>query len=93
MVRDNGPDVFGGWAMSIRILLSSSLRKYVPHYDPLAGVQRTIEHPISVKDLCEELKIPAEAVKIAMINGKRVGMDHHVEEGDRVALFPPVGGG
>lgn len=79
--------------MLIKIFLSSSLRKYVPHYDPLTGVKRIVEHPMSVKDLCRELKIPAETVKIAMINGKRVGMDHHVGEGDRVALFPPVGGG
>jgi len=79
--------------MSIKIFLSSSLRKYVEGYDPLTGVERTIEHPISVKNFCNDLKIPVEAVKIVMINGKRVAMDHYVEEGDRVALFPPVGGG
>lgn len=79
--------------MSIKVFLSSSLRKYVEHYDPLTGIDRTIANPVRVEDLCNDLKIPAEAVKIAMINGKRVGMDHHVEKGDRVALFPPVGGG
>ena len=79
--------------MFIKIFLSSSLRKYVPYYDPLIGLKRTVAHPVSVKDLCNELKIPAETVKIAMINGKRVGMHQRVEKGDRVALFPAVGGG
>ncbi len=79
--------------MSIKILLSSTLRKYVASYDPLTGFETTVEGPISLKALCEILKIPAESVKIAMVNGRRVGMDHVVDRDDRVALFPPVGGG
>ncbi|OPX36822.1 MAG: thiamine biosynthesis protein ThiS [Deltaproteobacteria bacterium] len=79
--------------MFIKIFLSSSLRKYVDNYDPLTGLEKAIEHPVSVEDLCSDLKIPVEAVKIIMVNGKRVAADHHVGEGDRVALFPPVGGG
>ena len=79
--------------MPIKIFLSSSLRKYVSNYDPLTGIERVLQHPVSVEDLCEELEIPAETVKIAMVNGKMVHMNQHVEDGDRVALFPPVGGG
>jgi molybdopterin synthase sulfur carrier subunit len=79
--------------MAVKIFLSSSLRKYAPRYDPLAGIERALDRPIRVRDLCKELDIPAETVKIVMINGKRAEMDAHVGEDDRVALFPPVGGG
>jgi molybdopterin synthase sulfur carrier subunit len=79
--------------MAVKIFLSSSLRRYAPCYDPLAGIERTLDRSIRVRDLCKDLGIPAETVKIVMINGKRAGMDAHVAEDDRVALFPPVGGG
>jgi sulfur-carrier protein len=79
--------------MAVKIFLSSSLRKYAPRYDPLAGIEKTLDRPVRVRDLCKDLDIPAQTVKIVMINGKRAGMDAHVAENDRVALFPPVGGG
>jgi len=79
--------------MPVKIFLSASLRKYVPHYDPLTGVERTIKGPIPVSDLCRDLGIPFDTVKIAMVNGRRVTMDYRVEEDGRVAFFPPVGGG
>ena len=79
--------------MSIKILLSSTLRKHVASYDPLTGFETTVEGPISLNALCEILKIPAESVKIAMVNGRRVAMDHVVNQEDRIALFPSVGGG
>ncbi len=41
----------------------------------------------SVKDLLHQLKIPEERVRMIMINGK--GFDFSIEDGDRVALFPP----
>ncbi len=79
--------------MPIRIFLSSTLRKYVPGYDPAVGVGKTIDAPMKLENLCREMGIPVETVKITMVNGRRVSLDHEVHGEERIAFFPPVGGG
>ncbi len=79
--------------MPVQILLSATLRKYVPDYDPTVGVMKRIEAPMKLVDLCREMGIPVETVKIAMVNGRRVFLDHEVKGDERIAFFPPVGGG
>jgi molybdopterin synthase sulfur carrier subunit len=39
------------------------------------------------------LGIPEGLVKLVFINGKRQEKDYVMQDGDRVGLFPPVGGG
>ncbi len=46
-----------------------------------------------VSDLLNILDIPEEEVAICLVNGFHSKPDTHVNEGDVIALFPPVGGG
>lgn len=73
--------------------LSSTLRKYVPDYDPQNGLDFPAGKGISISGLCELLGIPVEMVSIAIVNGKDAPIDLELEGNERVALFPPVGGG
>ena len=43
--------------------------------------------------LLAKLAIPAGEVKIAMVNGVSAELTQVLAAGDRVGLFPPVGGG
>jgi sulfur-carrier protein len=79
--------------MPVQIFLSSTLRKYVAGYDPTLGVMKMIEAPMKLEDLCREMGIPVETVKIAMVDGRRVPLDHELHGEERIAFFPPVGGG
>lgn len=65
----------------------------MPDYDPLTGVQKSVERATRVEDLCRDLNIPGDTVKIVMVNGRRVNLEYQLEGDERVALFPPVGGG
>lgn len=47
----------------------------------------------TVRDVIDKLNIPDEKVSIIFINGRHAKRDHELEDGDRLALFPPVGGG
>lgn len=47
----------------------------------------------SVNELMAHLGIPAAEVKLIFVNGLSVEGTHILTEGDRVGLFPPVGGG
>ena len=79
--------------MPLKIFLSSILRKYVPGYDPTNGVSFTVDGERTVTDICEQINIPADKIKIIMVNGKSRSPDHILKGDERVGLFPPVGGG
>jgi molybdopterin synthase sulfur carrier subunit len=44
-------------------------------------------------DLFKELKIPGEEVKQTFVNGKREEESYMLRDGDRIGIFPPIGGG
>lgn len=79
--------------MSIKINLSTTLRPLVKGYNPNTGL--TLEYPEkqNCAQLAQTLGIDPALIKLTMVNGKRYEMDDVIEDGDRVAFFPPVGGG
>ena len=79
--------------MALKIFLSATLRDCHPGYKPSEGIDLDQKEVISVAALFEKLKIPREMVKIVMVNGVGVPFDHVLEGNERVAFFPPVGGG
>ena len=46
-----------------------------------------------VSDALEILRIPEEEVAICLINGRHSSVEDEVQNGDILAIFPPVGGG
>lgn len=48
---------------------------------------------LSVADVVGELGLDPADIHIVMVNGIHAALDTELEEGDRVGLFPPVGGG
>ncbi|MFZ5799549.1 MAG: MoaD/ThiS family protein [Desulfobulbus sp.] len=54
---------------------------------------REYDSPVTVRDIVEELGIPAPEVGIIFINGRNADMDQALAEGDNLSLFPLVGGG
>jgi sulfur carrier protein ThiS len=61
-------------------------------YCPPEGVL-ALPEPTDIAALVTMLEIPPEEVKLIFVNGKRADTDQVLAEGDRVGLFPPVGGG
>ncbi len=56
---------------------------------------KTMELPqeIRVEEVIDLLEIPREEVALIFVNGIHADMDRKLEDGNRLALFPPVGGG
>lgn len=46
-----------------------------------------------VKDLLAQLGIPVEEVNLIFINGKQGNLASVLKLGDRLGIFPPIGGG
>jgi molybdopterin converting factor small subunit len=47
----------------------------------------------TVLELTQRLGIPSEEIKIVFVNGVTVDLDKPLADGDRVGIFPPIGGG
>ena len=73
----------------IQIKLFASLQKFTPasadHY--------AIEAGITVGELIQQLDIPQKLVKIIFINSVHAELTSVLNGGERVGIFPPVGGG
>ena len=73
----------------IQIRLFATLRQLAPSI----GESLTIETGSTVADLLAELRIPEEKAKLIFINGRKGTLASVLSGGERVGLFPPVGGG
>ena len=51
-----------------------------------------LERGATLGDVLSKLSIPEDA-HVALVNGRRIGIDVQFENGDTLVLFPPVSGG
>jgi molybdopterin synthase sulfur carrier subunit len=79
--------------MVLKVFLSASLRQYLPDYDPGTGHDLAVPPGSTPREVAHLLGIPAEDVKLIMVNGISVRWDARLNGDERVAFFPPVGGG
>lgn len=62
-------------------------------YQPEKHENYPVQDEKTVLNLIEELKIDPKEVKVCFLNGRSVPFATQLQDGDRVALFPAVGGG
>ena len=79
--------------MPILVKLSSTLRTYVPGYDPAKGLSLPMSEGLTAARVIESLGVPLAMVKILMVNGVHAPLDRPLADGDRLGVFPAVGGG
>jgi molybdopterin converting factor small subunit len=73
----------------IQIKLFATLQQFMP---PSSDNYR-IEAGISISNLLEQLNIPKEKAKLIFIDGVKADHTAILSGGERVGIFPPVGGG
>ena len=76
-------------AWHITLKLFATLRAYVPE-----NAERfPITPGTTVADVVKALEIPENDAKLIFVNSIRKERDTLLEDGDRLGIFPPVGGG
>jgi molybdopterin converting factor small subunit len=73
----------------IQLKLYATLRAFTP----AAGEEYPIRAGLSVRELLRELALPESQAKLVFIDGIQSGLDGTLWGGERVGIFPPVGGG
>ncbi|MFZ5597290.1 MAG: MoaD/ThiS family protein [Bacillota bacterium] len=79
--------------LKLNILLFSGLEKFIPGASFGIPFEVEVEEGATGRDLIKKLGIPEAQVFTILTNGKHFSFDEQFQPGDRVALFPPVGGG
>lgn len=76
-------------AVHITINLFATLKKYTPE----SSDSYPVKSGITVKKLLEELCVPEEDVRLIFIDGVKHDLSAILNGGERVGIFPAVGGG
>ncbi|MBU1611358.1 MAG: MoaD/ThiS family protein [Proteobacteria bacterium] len=75
--------------MIITLKAFATLQKYMPeHADAYEVPEGT-----TVQELLDRLGLSDDQVRLVFINGAHVSLQAVIAEGDRLGLFPAVGGG
>jgi molybdopterin converting factor small subunit len=75
--------------VQITIKLFASLNRYTP----VSSENYPIEPGTTVRNLLKQLGVPEDEIKLIFINGIKGNLASVLQSGDRVGVFPPVGGG
>jgi molybdopterin converting factor small subunit len=73
----------------IQLKLFATLNRFTP---PSAD-SYSINAGISIHKLLEQLNIPEKKARLIFIDGVKADLDATLDGGERVGIFPPVGGG
>ena len=79
--------------ITVEVRLYATLQKYHPSLGIGEPLGITLDDKARLGNLFSELKIPKEEIKAALVNGKWEEESYLLEDGDRIGLFSPIGGG
>jgi molybdopterin converting factor small subunit len=73
----------------IQIKLYATLKQFTPP----SAEEFDIDPGIRISDLLDKIKMPRAKAKLIFINGVKAELSSTLKGGERVGIFPPVGGG
>lgn len=73
----------------IEIKLFANLQSFMP----ASAENYAIEKGTTVRTLLEQLDIPESKARLIFINGIKAELTTLLKGGERIGIFPPVGGG
>ncbi len=79
--------------MNIEINLFASLSRYKPENTGGHSWVEVCRDGTTILDFLHQLNVPEEKVKLIFLNGKHAKRQSVLHDGDRLGVFPPVGGG
>ena len=62
-------------------------------FSPSTAEHFEIDPGITIRDLLTQIEIPIDKARLIFINGIKANLDTPLKGGERVGIFPPVGGG
>lgn len=79
--------------MQVKVVLYANLGRFHPRGEGHKEFSLEVPSGASVGAVLDTLKIPEEEHRQIFVNNQHRKPEESLEEGDRVAIFPPVAGG
>jgi molybdopterin converting factor small subunit len=79
--------------MVLQVKLFATLRQFASGYDPHQGLALDVLPGTTVAQVIRELGLPPEDVTLILVDGVHRQPDYALQGHERVAFFPPIGGG
>lgn len=79
--------------MKLEVRVFSGLERFIPNVSFGQAFEVDVPEGATGRDLLERIGIPEDQVFSMLANGRHFSFAEKFRPGDRVALFPPVGGG
>ncbi len=82
--------------MKVELKLFATLMPYLPPEAQKNAVIVEVENGCTLNQLIRRFKVPHEEVHLVLLNGLYVDQcerDQPIQEGDTLAIWPPVAGG
>ena len=79
--------------ITVEVRVYASLQKYYPDLATGEALAIALDDKARLGDLLEELKIPRDEIAVVMVNGRQEKESYLLQDGDRVGIFSPIGGG
>ena len=77
----------------VEVRLFASLRKYHPNSGDSDAFALELDDKANLGELVNQLKIPRQEIGVLMINGSWQKESYLLKDGDRIGIFPLIGGG
>ena len=74
---------------TIDLRLFATLQKFTPENSDAFAIMPNA----TIREVLEQINVPVEKVKLIFVNGLKKDLDVKLCGGERVGIFPPVGGG
>ncbi len=79
--------------MKIEVNLYAALSQYIPDGNKGPTHIVDLEEGTTVSELLRQLGVPTQSAKLIFLDGMHSNLDKELKEGNRLGVFPPVGGG
>lgn len=79
--------------MQVEVRAFATLRRFLPELGVGEARLVQVEPGTTLGQLCDQLGIPSQEVMLIMRNHVHAQADELVQDGDRIAYVPAVGGG
>ncbi len=77
----------------VEVRLYASLRRYHSKPGSSESLVMSLDNETKLGDLLDKLKIPRQEIGVLMINGSWQKESYLLKDGDRIGIFPLIGGG
>ncbi len=76
--------------MKVEVNLYANLACYMP-YEKRGSMK--ISEGATIMTLLNQLNVPINDIKLIFLNGIRANVDEVLKDGDKIGIFPAIGGG